>query len=79
MAIRLLPVIGEPLPAKCEHAAGEIGAIDSRQNEETGVIGHQRETAAALGDVAMRELCPKAQNMCSNLAQSAENQIFADF
>jgi hypothetical protein len=27
----------------------------------------------------MRELCPKAQNMFSNLAQSAENQIFADF
>jgi hypothetical protein len=29
--------------------------------------------------VAMRELCPEAQNMFSNLAQSAENQIFADF
>jgi len=27
----------------------------------------------------MRELCPKAQNMFSNLSQSAENQIFADF
>ena len=39
------------LAAEREHAAGQIGAIDARQDEETGVVGHQRKAAAALHDV----------------------------
>ena len=35
------PVIGQTLAAQREHAAGEIGAIRSGQNEEAGV-GHAR-------------------------------------
>jgi|GEM_PF-5518310 len=51
MAVGLLPVIGQTLAAEGEHAAGEIGAIRSGQNEEAGVVGNKGEAAAALGNV----------------------------
>jgi hypothetical protein len=41
--------------AECEHAAGEVGAVRTGQDEVSGVVGDERE-AAALGDVPAEPL-----------------------
>jgi len=56
MAAGLLPVIGQTPAAEGEHAAGEIGAIRSGQDEEAGVVGDKGEAAAVLGNVSSQPL-----------------------
>ena len=52
----LLPVIGQTLAPGGEHAAGEIGAIRSGQDEEAGVVGDKGEAASAVGNVPVHPL-----------------------
>jgi hypothetical protein len=51
VSVSLLPIIGKAVAAESEHAAGEVGAVRSGQDEVSGVVGDEREAAAALGDV----------------------------
>ena len=56
MSVGSLPVVGQALAAEGEHAAGEVGAIRSGQDEVSGVVGNEREAAAALRDVPAEPL-----------------------
>jgi hypothetical protein len=51
VSVGLLPIIGKAVAAESEHAAGEVGAVRSGQDQLSGVVSDEREAAATLGDV----------------------------
>ena len=88
MAVGLLPIVGQSGAAQCEYAAGEIGAIRPREDEESGVVSDQREAATALGNIpsdpffaileVVRRRAPREQGQPLPIHLGDISELFAD-